>query len=122
MHKKLASADSQTKEVVRVKLIMSANIIVRAPDGSELYFWDEIRWYEDSPEDYPEIKFFQDLFDELPPNQYLFIRIGEDFDDTVIRGSFYGNPFGMELSRHINFSNLRFRGPENDCSWGIWET
>ena len=35
---------------------------------------------------------------------FRFIRIGEDYDDTEVRGGFRENPFDMELGRSISFS------------------
>jgi hypothetical protein len=35
---------------------------------------------------------------------YYFIRIGEENDDTEVRGCFWDNPFGFELSRGMTLS------------------
>ena len=40
---------------------------------------------------------------DLEYEDYYFIRVGEDNDDTDVRGGFWENPFGMCLVRGIAF-------------------
>ena len=48
--------------------------------------------------------FIEQLMAELPDEDFRFIRIGEDYDDTEMRGGFWDDPFGMELTRSITFA------------------
>ena len=41
------------------------------------------------------------LMNELEDEDYRFIRIGEEYDDTEVHGGFWENPFGLELNRSI---------------------
>jgi hypothetical protein len=53
------------------------------------------------------VAFFETFMDALEKNDghddYRFIRLGEDDDDTEYRGGYTDNPFGMYIVRCINF-------------------
>ena len=70
--------------------------------GQEAWYWDYRKWYTE----FPEVDFIEQLMSELPDGDFRFIRIGEDYDDTEMRGGFWDNPFGMELTRSISFSDV----------------
>lgn len=72
--------------------------------GHEAWYWDYLKWYDDDPAHFPEVDFIEKLIVELPYEDFRFIRIGEDNDDTELRGGFWENPFDMELGRYISFS------------------
>ncbi|WP_165075992.1 MULTISPECIES: hypothetical protein [unclassified Desulfovibrio] len=72
--------------------------------GHEAWYWDYLKWYDDDPAHFPEVDFIEKLMSELPYEDFRFIRIGEDYDDTELRGGFWENPFDMELGRYISFS------------------
>ena len=61
------------------------------------HHWAWSKWYSN----FPEVAFVESLMDEMDEEDYRFIRIGEDYDDTEVRGGFWENPFDMELSRNI---------------------
>ena len=72
--------------------------------SEEAWYWDYLKWYTDDPVYFPEVDFIEKLISELPYEDFRFIRIGEDYDDTEMRGGFWENPFDMELGRYISFS------------------
>jgi hypothetical protein len=53
--------------------------------------------------DYEDVSFFENLLQELDHEDYYFIRLGEENDDTEVRGGFWDNPFCMSLVRGIAF-------------------
>ena len=65
--------------------------------GAELWYWEWLKWY---PE-YLDVSVFEELMDEVDYEDFRFIRIGEDEDDTENRGDFRENPFEMDLRRDI---------------------
>jgi len=65
--------------------------------GSELYLWDYLKWYDS----FPDVRFFEDLMNELESDDFLFLRIGEDMNDNEERGSFWDNPFELSILRTI---------------------
>lgn len=73
-------------------------------NGHEAWYWDYLKWYTDDPVDFPEVDFIEQLMAELEDEDFRFLRVGEDFDDTEVRGCFWENPFDMELLRGISFS------------------
>lgn len=78
---------------------------VDADSNAEVWHWDFLKWYESEPEFYPDIYFMQELLDSLDDDDYRFIRIGEDYDDTEVRGEFTENPFDLELARSITLQS-----------------
>lgn len=73
-------------------------------NGHEAWYWDYPKWYTDAPVDFPEVDFIEQLMAELEDEDFRFLRVGEDYDDTEVRGCFWENPFDMELLRGISFS------------------
>ena len=68
--------------------------------GSEVYLWENLKWYEE----FPDVGFVEKLLAELDWSDYLFIRIGEELEDIDTRGSFWDNPFDLGISRSIILS------------------
>ena len=65
-----------------------------ADTGAEAYLWECVKWYED----FSDVSFIENLLAELDWKDFLFIRIGEDYDDTEVRGDFWDNPFELGLN------------------------
>lgn len=83
-------------------LLQAANHhYVDADSKAEVWHWNFLKWYESEPEFNPDIYFMQGLLDSLDDDDYRFIRIGEDYGDTEVRGEFTENPFDLELARSI---------------------
>ena len=68
--------------------------------GAVVFLWKGEKWYEE----FAEMAFVAKLMDSLPSEDFLFIRIGEDYDDIETRGSFCGKPFGVYVERKIAFT------------------
>ena len=65
--------------------------------GSVVFLWEGEKWYDE----FDEIAFVGKLMDNLPHEDFLFIRLGEDYDDIEICGSFCGTPFNISVERKI---------------------
>ena len=65
--------------------------------GAELFLWDYLKWYDN----YPDVRFIEDLMNELESDDFLFLRIGEDMNDNEEKGSFWNNPFALSILRTI---------------------
>lgn len=100
---KLADPKLEPRTVNEVKLLLEhADQHYRdAESGAEVWKWDSIKWYSGEPRWYPEIHFLENLMETLDEQDYRFIRVGEDYDDTEVRGYFSENPFDLELKRGI---------------------
>ena len=70
--------------------------------GAEASLWSYVKWYDD----FKEVGFWEELMQELNEQDYLFSRIGEDYDDTEVQGYFWDNPFCVKLSRSINICEV----------------
>lgn len=68
-------------------------------NGAAAYYWDNLKWYAD----FSDVSFIETFISSLPWEDYLFIRVGEDNEDTDYRGGLWDNPFTMGLSRCITF-------------------
>ena len=65
--------------------------------GFAVFLWEGEKWYEE----FAEMAFVAKLMDSLPSEDFLFIRLGEDYDDIETRGSFRGKPVGTYVERKI---------------------
>ncbi len=65
--------------------------------GFAVFLWEGEKWYAE----FDEVPFVATLMDSLPDKDFLFIRLGEDYDDIEIRGSFCGIPFNISVERKI---------------------
>lgn len=98
---KLAETDKHMKSEVELLLKDADRHYSDSETGSEVWQWEGIKWYGDDPNYYPEIWFIQQFLDALDEDEFRFIRIGEDYDDTEVFGWFTENPFDLELARGI---------------------
>lgn len=101
LQKRLGVADESIAAEVNGLLQSADQHYVDADSQAEVWHWDFLKWYESEPDFYPDIYFMQELMDALDDDDYRFIRIGEDYDDTEVRGAFTENPFDLELARSI---------------------
>ena len=65
--------------------------------GSVVFLWEGEKWYDE----FDEIAFVGKLMDKLPHEDFLFIRIGEDYDDIETRGNYRCNPQLVRITREI---------------------
>ncbi|QTO39592.1 hypothetical protein [Desulfovibrio desulfuricans] len=65
--------------------------------GSVVFLWEGEKWYDE----FDEIAFVGEFMNNLPHEDFLFIRIGEDYDDIETRGSYQGNPQRVRIAREI---------------------
>ena len=100
LHQKLNALDknSEAFSVVSDFLVYADKLLEDADSGAEVYLWEGIKWYEE----FSDVSFIENLLAELDWKDFLFIRIGEDYDDTEVRGDFWDNPFEIRLERSIN--------------------
>lgn len=104
MHQKLNSLDknSEAFSVITDFIIYADKHHEDADTGAEVYLWNYVKWYDD----FKEVSFLEELMQELNEQDYLFIRTGEDYDDTEVQGYFWDNPFDLKLSRAINICEV----------------
>lgn len=104
MHQKLNALDKESEEFSAITdfIIYADKHYEDANSGAEVYLWNYVKWYDD----FKEASFLEELMQELNDQDYLFIRIGEDYDDTEVQGYFWDNSFGLKLSRAINICEV----------------
>ena len=95
-----------TKEVIMKQLILPnegyTNLVeytddIFDKDTYAVYQINRIKWYES----YPEINSINEFLDQLNDEEYGFIRLGEELDDTEKKGSPYD--FDMYINREVCF-------------------
>jgi len=74
--------------------------VKKQDDGCRAWYWDGFKWYSSDS----GIAFLEGYLDDLEWDQYLYIRVGEELDDVDYRGGLWDNPFGMCLTRAIEFN------------------
>ena len=65
--------------------------------GAVDFLWKGEKWYEE----FAEMAFVAKLMDSLPSEDFLFIRLGEDYDDIETRGSYQCNPQLVRITREV---------------------
>jgi len=94
--KKLCEHSKDLREIVedgidatdwRSDAIQNGNTII--------FYCCDIKWYEG----YPGITQIQTFMDNNDSDEWRFLRIGEDIDDTVLEGDFYDS--GIHINRSI---------------------
>ena len=63
-----------------------------------LWRWHVVKWYAET---FAEVAFIDNFLKDLSDDDYLFIRLGENFDDIELRGDFWGNVFELGVSTAI---------------------
>lgn len=104
---KLASPEisEELREEVKSLLSYAERHYTDTASGAEVWYWDCIKWYDSEPCGFPDVCFIMEMLTELEETEYRFIRIGEEYDDTEVRGFFWENPFDFELSRGITLAD-----------------
>lgn len=69
--------------------------------GAEAWLWQWVKWYDTDPYAFPDVKFIAETIRDLPDEDYRFIRVGEDYEDTEVEGDFFDHPFGFDVVRSI---------------------
>lgn len=83
-----------------VSALLADSETITDPDkGDKLWFWSDIKWYPD----YEDVAYIESSLSAMNKTDYLFIRIGEDSDDSEVQGCYWDNSFGLYLERRISF-------------------
>lgn len=67
---------------------------------AEFFHWDSVKWYFI----FEEVTCITSVMEELDDEDFLFIRIGENFDDLETHGAYWGNPFNLDTVRTMEFT------------------
>ena len=99
LEEKLASLDkdSETHFNVTEFLEYAQKHLKHEESGAELYLWDYLKWYDS----FSDVRFIEELMNELEWDDFLFLRIGEDMNDNEENGGFWDNPFELSILRTI---------------------
>lgn len=68
-------------------------------DKSRIWFLvsEHIKWYDS----YDEVQQFERFLDELDPEDFKFVRIGEEYEDIEIKGDLDPSDGPVYVNRHI---------------------
>lgn len=101
LEKRQESCPPERMEALKEFLDSAKLHFVDPASHAEVWQWSNVKWYVGDPECFPEIDSIEELLASIDDENYRFIRIGEDYDDTEARGYFTENPFNLELSRSM---------------------
>ncbi len=97
------SENTESREAVTDFLEHSDKHLKDTSDGSELWFWNSVKWYEF----YPEVSFLESfMVGKVDEEDYRFMRIGEEYDDLCVEGCFCDDDFELRLERSIEFAEV----------------
>ncbi len=100
-----ASIDAETRKDAANLLASASKHLVDGDSGSEVWYWRDIKWYTSDPQYCPDVCFIDKFLCELDFEDFRFMRVGEDDDDTEAHGGFVNDPFDLTLSRSISFTD-----------------
>ena len=101
LHTRLAALEPKEKKTQDITSLLTSYCDRHEENesGARVWFWGNVKWYWD----YHDVDFVEDVIRGLDDEDYYFIRVGEQNDDTEVRGGFFDNPFCMSLVRCIAF-------------------
>jgi hypothetical protein len=86
---------------------------ITSNEGDVLYYWKYVKWNSGNSPFFEIERFINQLDEENLSDKYLFVRLGEEWDDIEYRGHcdslddedslYYGQPFFLEVVREIKF-------------------
>ena len=94
--------DENVRQSVQRLLYIADAHHIDARTCAEVWHWEWIKWYSDDIINHADIKFIENFLSRLNADDYLFIRIGENYEDIEIHGSSFDSAFNIELVRYIN--------------------
>lgn len=83
----------KTRQEVKDLFICAHKHSSDSKSGSEMWYWNSIKWYEFEPEYCPEVNFITCFLAELNEEEYLFLGIGEDLEDIEEKGYYWEKSF-----------------------------
>ena len=99
LKERVKELSEELKEEVKDLFTCSEEHFVTTLENDELWYWTWFKWYSD----YAAISFIETFLHELDDNEFVFMRIGEDYTDVEAYGGYYDNPFEVEIKRKISF-------------------
>ena len=86
-----------------IKQLLLDNIHGQNEENGEVFYLIEyVKWYTYYD---AELRQLHDLILGLDERTFLYIILGEDFEDMEIHGLFHENSFEVNVCRHITYSN-----------------
>ena len=106
LQSRLASSEvsDELRNEVNTLLAYAERHYTDTASGAEVWYWDWIKWYDSKPYGFQDVCFIMDTLADLEDDNYIFIRIGEEYNDTEVMGGFFENPFDFELTRGMTIS------------------
>lgn len=99
--KRSAFADMWRQDADAMTKVTDYASTILKKDDSVLVLWNSVKWYDS----YDEIGNFERLVSNLDNEDYYFLRLGENNDDTEELGGYWDNPFDTSISRSLNYSD-----------------
>ncbi len=91
------------EDMEQIESFFDSSALKVESEDAVLYVWKRLKWYEHMPAEFPHIHFTQDFVNQLEPQDFLFMRIGEEIEDIEEKGMYFDNPFEARLSLKIEF-------------------
>ncbi len=102
LHQKLNALDKNSEAFTAINgfLVYATRHFEDADTGAKVYLWEYVKWYEE----FSEVNFIETFLAELAPEHFLFLRIGESWDDTETKRLLWDNPFDLGITRRLTMA------------------
>ena len=91
------------EDMEQIESFFDSSALKVESEDAVLYVWKRLKWYEHMAAEFPHIRFMRDFVNQLEPQDFLFMRIGEEIEDIEEKGMYFDNPFEARLSLKIEF-------------------
>lgn len=91
------------EDIFHIESFFDSSALKVESEDAVLYVWKRLKWYEHMAAEFPHIRFTRDFVNQLEPQDFLFMRIGEEIEDIEEKGMYFDNPFEARLSLKIEF-------------------
>lgn len=92
--------DQELETAFQIKDFLERTTHTIDSSRAEFFHWDSVKWNLK----FESVACINSVLEKLDDEDFLFIRIGEDFEDLEIQGRYWENPFNIDVVRTVEFS------------------
>ena len=88
-------------------MLNQGKTLVNTNTSAKLWVWESIKWSISN--NIAELKkekatvVINSILTDISPDDYLFMRMGEDYEDVEVKGNFWNNPFHLMIEREFSY-------------------
>lgn len=100
--KKRLAALGGTEEEADIRSLFTGSDVHHTDQetGDSLWVWSWVKWYDE----FPEVRFVRSLLADMDEEDFLFVRVGEEYADLEHQGLMWDNAFDVNILREIGYT------------------